>query len=261
MPEKNPEIKKIFEITDDALQGLIGFHIYVSAAVESAKEDDIRKHFPDDHMIITLDWMREYDKEELLQFMKKSFNPIFYRHMLVATVSHFDAAIEDFLDYLHKNGIDCDYKESNRGGYRSRLKWVFSRVKNCKFHYPDMSENVYDLCVVVEQARIVRNIIVHNRGLIDRNYRDEFIKIYEIFGDLELKPIFDHANEIFTEDYVTPKPIIVNAGDFFGSITRHIRLLHFLHNEIQRQYFDCPEEYNYREEKKKIEWHRVYLGI
>jgi hypothetical protein len=261
MPGRNSEIKKIFEITDDALQGLIGFHIYVSAAVDSAREDDIRKHFPDGHMIITLDWMREYDKEELIQFMKKSFIPIFYRNMLVATVGHIDAAIEDFLEYLLKNGIDCDFKESNRRSYKSRLEWAFSKVKNCKFHYPEMSENVHDLCLVVDQARIIRNIIVHNRGLIDRDYKDEFIKTYEIFGDSEFKPLFDRSIEIFTKDYATPIPITVNAGYFFGSITRHIRLLHFLHNEIQRQYFDCLEEYNYKDENKKIEWHRVYLGI
>jgi hypothetical protein len=261
MSERDLPIQRIFEITDDALQGLLGFHIYVSGAVDSAPEELIRAKCPEGQIEITPDWVRHYDREELLQFMKKSFTPIFYRNLFVAMVGYFDAATDDFIDYLLQIGINCDIRKSDLWSYKNRLEWVFRRVKGCSFEYPNFEIYVHDLCLDADHARRIRNIIVHNRGIINKKYLTDCSPVCDILSNPELEPSFCSFIDTYRKDPTASIPIIINASEFSKSLIFHIRLLHFLHNEIQKQYFGCAEGYNYKEAKKKIEWHRVFSGV
>jgi hypothetical protein len=259
MANRNPEIQKIFEITDDALQGLIGFHLFVDAAVSSSPDELIRNILPTDRILITPDWVRFYDREELLLFMRRYFTPIFFRNLFVSLVGYFDAATEDFLEYLRIREISCDHNHKERG-YQRRLEWVFRRVKDSKFGTQEMINEIPNLCLNADHSRRLRNIIVHNQGCINKQYKDVYSDVGQILGRDELKPIFDLAIENYNEDKLERIPVIVTYNQYCLSLIQHIRLLHFLHNEIQFQYFDCCDGYEYRKEHKKIEWHRVFFG-
>jgi hypothetical protein len=260
MPGRDPEIQRIFEITDDAFHGLLGFHLFTDAAVSSAPDTTIRIALPRDQIWITPDWNRFYDREELLFLMRRWFSPIFFRNLLVALVSYFDATTEDMLTYLLEKKIDCGFLESNMNYYKQRLAWVFEKVKDSIFKETLSRSDIAKICLNADHCRRLRNIIAHNQGCINNRYENDFIRVDTIFGDSSLTPQYDPAIDQFRVNRNSRVPVIISYDAYYTALRNHIRLLHFLHNEIQFQYFGHPTGYSYKEEGKRIEWQRVFFG-
>jgi hypothetical protein len=261
MPDRNPEIQRIFEIADDALQGLVGFHLFVDAAIESAPDTSVRIALPKEEMFITPDWNRFYNREDLLQFMRRWFSPIFYRNLFVGMVSYFDAASKDIfkclLDKYDEHDIGC----SNKDSYKKRLESVFKIVRNSQFGYPQTLIQIPKFCLDVDHARRLRNIIAHNNGRIDDRYENDCIDVGKIFETSDLSPHFDKAIDSFRANPSQAIPIIIKYERYYESVRNHIRLLHLFHNEVQLQYYDYPDGYSYQKEGKSLEWHRVFFGV
>ena len=98
MPTRNPEILRIFEIADDALQGLLGYFHFTSAAVGWAADNGILQSLPEKAFQITPEWRRFYRKFELLVFMRNTFHIVNSRQCMIAMVSYIDAETGDFVD-------------------------------------------------------------------------------------------------------------------------------------------------------------------
>lgn len=96
----------------------------------------------------------------------------------------------------------------------------------------------------IDNARRLRNEIIHSRGYYTKFYEDDAINENGIV--LHFLPNYCRFKEI----YLTTD----NVVDFSRS---HVEILHVLHNGIQKNYFDAPT-YGYLPEGKRIEWDRIF---
>ena len=249
---RNAEIQKIFEIADDSLQGLFGYHLYTIAAVGSAPEDGIRSSLPEKSIPLTHGWDRNYSREEFITAMKQLFIPYHTRVAIVAMANIFEVATGDFLECLIRLN-KSQAVQGNPKHYKSRLSWVFSKVQSYN-QDKGMRERIPQVCLNVDHARRIRNISVHNNGLFDEEYETDAILVS---GKAEL-----HENyQKFKKDIKKPVPLILNPYQYLTLSKSHIELLHIFHHEIQRQDFNERGSYHYGTEDKNIEWHRVLFGF
>ena len=70
-----------------------------------------------------------------------------------------------------------------------------------------------------------------------------------------------HDYKRFKTDKTQPVTLILSPDDYIKLSKSHLQLLHFLHHEIQSQDFGETSPYNYREQEKSIEWHRLLFGF
>jgi hypothetical protein len=134
-------------------------------------------------------------------------------------------------------------------------------VQGSKIGEVEIIAKIPALCLDADHARRLRNIIVHNQGCINDKYANNFSKINEIFDNQDFQPIYNQAIEDYRKNQAARIPVIITHNDYCQSLIHHLRLLHFLHNEIQLQYFNCTEGYDYRKLGKPIVWHRVFFGV
>ena len=103
----------------------------------------------------------------------------------------------------------------------------------------------------VDEARRLRNLIMHNHGIFDEIYGrvTKAINDFEKYVHIDYK---DSSNNI---------PVILNYRDIVNISMAHIEVLHILHNQIQKKYFNHPKAYDYREEQKLIiKWDLAFWG-
>ena len=60
------QILEMFTTADDSMQGLWGLHRYVQAAHETANRDRIMERIPEGSFQMTHEWLRYYDRQELV---------------------------------------------------------------------------------------------------------------------------------------------------------------------------------------------------
>lgn len=249
---RNLDIQRVFEVADDALQGLLGYYLYVINSVRCASRDCILGNLPKKVIPITHAWDRYYSPQELVDIMEKLLEPYQTRTSLVAMVNIFEVATGSFANCLQDTGHPPNIP-GNPKHYINRLKWVFEKVAKSTFPDPKIQARITDLCLDVDHSRRLRNISVHNNGLFD----DEYAKGIEVGGRKPLKHL-DYKR--YVKDRSKAVPMILYPTDYVQLSKSHIELLHVLHYEIQRQDFGDSTGYSYRDQKKAIEWHRVLLG-
>jgi len=106
---------------------------------------------------------------------------------------------------------------------------------------------------IIDNARRLRNLIVHNHSLFNAKYEDDAIRSDGI--KIELHPLYSEFKR--TQQ---PIPAIIRTEDLYPIIYAHIEALHVLHNSIQEEFFGVTEGYSYKEENKQIELKRILLG-
>ncbi len=253
--KRNSETQLVFEIADDALQALIGYFHFIDAAVTSVSDEKIRMMLPKESYKMTPDWFRNYNREELLRFMRDSFYPVHSRQCLVIMASHFEAAVSDFqkvLKEVKKVKLESKYTRN----YKAKLLWMWDLIRKSKFGTKEMQKRIPTLCLIADDARRIRNLFVHNKGLLNLKYETDFLKIGTH------KPIIYRNFDEYKKDTRIKIPILLSAREFMKFCICHIELLHFLHNEIQVKYFKFGgTPYSYRLDKKVQDWKRLFLGI
>lgn len=163
---------------------------------------------------------------------------------MIAVVSAFEAALGGFQGALTGR---------TPWGHKKKLEWAFDIVLESLDAPDDEPDGVVRLCLDVDHARRIRNLWMHNNGLFDDDYEGGAIRIRGC------KPIIDPSFRTFREGEKRV-PVVLEPEAFLRLSQSHIRLLHHIHNTIQRVHCGHREPYNYRNEGKRIEWRRLLLG-
>jgi hypothetical protein len=241
-------IEKTFVTVDDAMQGLWGLQSYIRAAVSVADRNQVERRLPQGAFKLTHEWERYYDPGQLASEMGKVGEHVMSRMCLLNLVALFEAAVKQF----HRRLRDCGHaRDLKKSGYKALLKWAFERVRNNALASAPAIGRLPGTCGDVDNARRLRNIIVHNNARYEEFYRTDAI----IDGWVEVK------HEAGFEDAIIHKRALLLAPDRFEAFSwSHVELLHILHNTIQRDFFGHDAGFNYRDEGKAIEWRRVLSG-
>lgn len=241
-------IKKAFEVADDGMQGVLGYFFYVLACKNSSPEEKVQALLPQESIQITHDWVRYYSPKQLIEAMSSYFEPYHARVSLISIISIFEGALSNIVERLVSAGKMLEPRKTN---YKARLEWAFSMALQSTYA---SASRIPDLCLYVDHARRIRNIWMHNNGLFDSGYEDSI----SIPGRT---PIIDPAYQRYKKRRKKQVPVILDPDAFPRMTVSHIELLHQLHDVIQRKYFDQVISYSYTSVSKRIEWHRLLIGV
>lgn len=255
---RNLDIRKVFDIADDSLQGVLGYHCYVTSMQKNADMKKIWKYLPDNVIPHTFSWVRYYQKQDLTDTMASIFEFYQSRISLIAVVSVFEAALGDFIHYLNKNGYQqrLNSKELKGRGesYKTWIKWAYLEAQKCDIGDKKAIKRLPKTFGKIDNARRLRNLIIHNHGLFTERYEKGAIN----FGGIEIESHPDYA--AFKKNPKIPSPIKITTQDIVDFSRSHIEVLHVLHNGIQKIFFGFSKAYDYRKEQKPIEWDKVLWG-
>lgn len=264
---RNQEIQRIFEIADDSLQGVLGYHFYVMALYRYADFNKIETYLPSTSKVAGVDafphtfsWDRYYHRKELIfTFLPPFFEFYQSRVSLTAIVSVFDDALDKFVVNLKELGYPprLDGKEfdpkKNKWGYKKRIEWAFSESRECAIGDLQAIKRLPKTFGIIDEARRLRNVIMHNHGIFDKRYEDEAIKLEGIER-------VEHPGYTRFKDSGKGVAVILNYADIVNFSRAHIEVLHILHNQIQKECFNHSEPYDYGKENKIIRWSSVFWG-
>jgi hypothetical protein len=263
---RNFEIQRIFENADESLQGVLGHHFYVLALYQSVDDlNRIRKNLPNvsdkltvDAFPMTFSWIRYYRKEELINTY---MSPFFVLYQSRVTLTGIVSVFDDFLNKViiklnclgHKPTLEGkEYNEkNNKWRYKQKIKWAFFESRDCKIGDLEAIKRLPKTFGIIDEARRLRNLIMHNHGIFDEIYGREAKEVndFEKYVHPDYK---DSSNNI---------PVILNHSDIVNISMAHIEVLHILHNQIQKKFFNHPKAYDYREERKLIiKWNLAFWG-
>jgi len=263
MSGRDPDIKSVFEVSDDSLQGILGYHLYTTAMKYNITEKEIWDFLPPDVIPHTFSWVRYYDKQELTHEMGCNFEAYQSRVSLVLIVGVFEASLQDFIRQLCNKGYrqnlesppNLEILNPERTSNKKLIKWAYQQAKKCGIGDFSSLLRLHTTFGKIDNARRLRHLIVHNKGLFNINYEKDAIREDSI--SVELHPSYREFNN-------GPNlriPLALNSSYVVDFSRAHIEALHVLHNSLQRRYFGCQDAYSYKEERKKIEWSRILRGI
>jgi len=255
--DRNQDIQKVFEIGDDSLQGVLGYNFYVNALQKSTNLKKLMEYLPDNVIPHTFSWDRYYQKEDLSNTLKTIFEFYQSRISLIAMVNVFEVTLGNFIQYLNKNGHQQTFNDKKLKGnenYKAHIKWAYLETLNCDIGDEEAIKRLPITFGKIDNARRLRNLIVHNHGLFEERYQNNVIKFKNIV--IELHP--DYL--IFQTKPQNLFPIKITTNNIVNFSKAHIEVLHVLHNNIQKKYFNVIEAYDYRKESKYIEWNKVLWG-
>lgn len=248
---RNLDIQKVFEIADDSLQGVLGYHFYIIAMQKCVDVKKIWEHLPNISIPHTFTWKRYYQKQDLTDTLKPIFEYYQSRISLIAMVNVFEVALGNFIYHLDQNG----HPQTLKHKYKSRLKWAYSEAQKCDIGDKEAIKRLPKTFGKIDNARRFRNLIIHKQGLFEESYKKDAINCMDI--EIEIHP--DYAR--FKENPQVPSPIKLTTKDIIDFSRSHIEVLHVLHNSIQKNIFGFPEPYDYGKEGKLIKWDKVLWGI
>lgn len=250
---RNPEVLAIFEKADDGIQGVFGYYAFAAAMFNTSYDRYIIEKLPE-FTPMTVEWIRIYDKQDLITAMREVFPYYHARTCLIAVVSLFENAVSRFWDCLNEAGYPQNGKK--RDGYKDRLRdWVFVRVKSSTYGSKEMINRIPQNLRDIDHARRLRNCFLHFNGLLNKRYEDDAI---EIDNKFELIPDYRE----WKDDPSQEKPVILSIQDFMRCYIAHLEILHQLHDVIQREDFgETGPGYNYEKEGKIILWRRILIGV
>lgn len=255
---RNPDIQKVFEIADDSLQGVFGYHLFVTAMQEVVDIEKIREHLPNERIPLTFSWDRFYRKQDLINAFRMPIFELYQsRISLIAMCNVFEVSLANFIRYLNQKG----YRQYLNGqrlkgdpSYRKCIKWAYKQSLKCDIGDKEAIKRLPITFGIIDNARRLRNLIVHNHGLFNTFYEEDAIDSDEI--KIELHPHYSQFK-------INPRrstPLIVTTKYIVRFSKAHIEVLYVLHNGIQKEYFGFSKPYEYRKEQKGIEWKRVLWG-
>lgn len=243
---RDSKIETIFTAADDAMQGLWALHMYLKAATDTTGPQSIVPRLPDKGFQLTHEWFRFYDPKELVREIRDTgIEFLLSRASLVSLVTISEAALGDMNARLAELG------HSREQGNMRLLKWAFGLTRNSNSGSEKMLKRLPETCGDLDNARRLRNCIVHNNGKYDSRYLEDAINDGWVVVQRESD----------TSSAATCRHIIQLTTSRYEHFSRsHIEFLHILHNTIQSGFFGHHYGYNYAEEGKRIEWHRVLTG-
>ncbi len=251
---RDKEIRRSFEIADDGMQGTIGYYYYVVACEDSATIKGISKRIPKNQIPVTFEWGRFYNPQDLIGIMGSCFGLYHARICLVSSISVFESALKGFIERLNNLGLISNTKKRKLQHYKKKLEWVFDIVSGSTYGTKTMQERIPDLWLNVDHARRIRNLWMHNNGLLNEKYESDCISI------IGKQPIVVGAYQ----EYKRSKnkiPIALKPDSFIPTCLSHIELLHQIHHNIQKEFFGQKRAYSYKSLRKGIEWQRLLIGI
>ena len=215
--------------------------------------EKITEYLPNVSFPMTFDWVRFYEKQDLVQAFKPPVLEFYQsRISLTSVVTAFEVALDGFINCLVKKGYNQEIKNQNQ--IKHCIKWAYEQLSPCYIGYKDAIERLPVTFGIIDNARRLRNLIIHNQGLFDQGYEKDAIRFRDIRIDMHPHYSFYEANP------QKPIPVILNTADFLRFSKAHLEALHLLHNEIQKKYFDYNLGYDYRVENKAIEWNKALWG-
>lgn len=253
---RDKEIQKIFETADDSLQGIIGYHMYVAAMENAADYHQIMTNLPDQQFQMTFSWIRYYSKQTLLEAFKPPKLELYQsKILLVAMTGVFEASLVGFVEALDRRGFQQHLpKRGKRPGYKDYLRWAYDQASKCDIGDKHALGRLPQTFGMIDNARRLRNLIVHCGGLFDQIYERDVLSYKDIVVDLH------SYYEQFKRNLRKAVPVIIDRQYFHRLMLAHIEVLHILHNRIQEEYFEVLDGYSYRREQKPIDWERVLWG-
>jgi hypothetical protein len=237
----------IFTTADDQMQGLWGFHRYVKAALDITKPEDLLHQLPPKMFPLTHEWVRYYDPKEMADNVFQMGEFLLSRQSLLGLVSVCEAALLRLNEHL-----------ANIKGYpkisanKKLLVWAFGRMRKSPVASPEATVRLPKTCGDLDNARRLRNCIVHRNGCYD-----EEMYLQDVIRDDWVIPQFERNSQSAAANRET---IFLTTGHFERLTRSHIEFLHILHNTIQCQEFGHSVPYNYADENKSIEWYRILSG-
>lgn len=221
----------------------------------------ILPHLPDGAIPHTFSWVRYYQKGDLLAKLIPIFESLQCRYSLVAMLNVFQVGLRNFLSRLFETNHvqDLSPKKLEKGLHsdKHRLNWAYTRARQCDVGDPEAIKRLPVTFSRIDNARRLRNDVVHNHGLFTERYESDALH-------------FDNAEVILHPDYglfkarQEPVPIRLTTDNIVDFSRSHIEVVHVLHNEIQKHCFGHSDPYDlaydYRRQKKLIEWDKVFSG-
>lgn len=252
---RDPEILHAFELSDDAITAVLGYSYYAMAALAVAqdKKAEVSRLIPESSIQITHEWARYYNPHQLTQVMSEMSELVNARLCIVLVVGIFEAGLTKMVDRIVALGRDSASKKALKT-YKSKLCWGINKVLASTYGSPEMQQRRPQLCLDLDHARRIRNLMVHNNGLFNSRFEEDAIKIP---GH---SPLFHPSLTKFRTDQTQAVPLLLTWNDFNLLTLSHIEFLHHLHDCIQRGYFGCTDSYSYIREKKPIDWVRLLRG-
>jgi hypothetical protein len=221
----------------------------------------ILPNLPDGVIPHTFSWVRYYQKEDLLAKLVPIFESIQCRYSLVAMLNVFQVGLRNFLTRLaetkHVQDLPTKKLEECLKTDRPRLNWAYKRARMCDVCDPEAINRLPVTFSRIDNARRLRNDIVHNHGLFTDRYETDALH----FDDAE---VILHPDYALFKDRRQSVPIKLATSHIEDFSRSHIEVLHVLHNEIQKDCFghSDPDDpaYDYRRAEKRIEWDRAFSG-
>jgi len=264
MSNRDHDIQSVFEVADDSLQGILGHYYYTLAMNHDVNEENLWNLLPDKAIPHTFSWIRYYDKQELTKEMQKSFLAYQSRVSLVLMTNVFEAGLGDFLFHLTAKGHPQKLTYEKIAGkkqlkkedesYKRLLRWAYQESMKCDIGDAPALARLPSTFGKIDNARRLRNLIVHNKGLFKERYSTDAITENNI--QVEMHPDY----WVFSNNLQQKVPVMLGPEEVENFSRAHIEALHILHNGIQKNYFRYGTSYDYRDERKKIEWNRIILG-
>ncbi len=249
---RDEDIQRVFEIADDSLQGVLGHYIYVITLQMAADKQKILMKLPERRIPMTFSWDRFYRKEDLLKAFKLPEFQIYQARLsLTMMVNLFEVSLRSFIRNLDEKGYRQHLKNSH---LKTCIKWANEQLSQCDIGDQKAIERLPQTWGIIDNARRLRNLIVHNQGIFDKSYEKDAIKTTGI--TIDLHPHF----QIYKTNPKEIVPIVFDTNYFFRFVRAHIEVLHLLHNFMQKKYFGYDDAYDYRREHKGIEWNRALWG-
>jgi len=213
----------------------------------AAKPSELLMFLPPDAFPIRHEWVRFYDRKEMAHSIEEIREFLLSRQSLLGLVSICEAAVFR----LNERLADLD-KCARISGIKKLLGWAFQIVRNIPEASSEAASRLPTTCGDLDNARRLRNCIVHRNGCYD-----EKMYFHDNVDDGWVNPQYERDSRQSAE---RREPIFLTTGRFEYITRSHIEFLHILHDTIQAKEFGHSVGYNYAEEGKQIEWHRILSG-
>jgi hypothetical protein len=235
----------IFTTADDQMQGLWALHRYLKAAADIAEPDKLVSLMPQGKFLLTHEWVRFYDPNEMVKQVCQMHEFLLCGQSLITLVSVCEAALFRLNEHLSQVRHHAPLTKNSK-----LLEWGFNLVKQSPVASEKAAKRLPETCGDLDNARRLRNCIVHRNGCYDEDmYFQQVIRDGWVLPQYEKRPA-PKASE----------PIFLVTGRFEHLTRSHVEFLHILHNTVQKKEFRHDVSYNYEEEGKPIEWHRILSG-
>ena len=141
-------------------------------------------------------------------------------------VTAFEVALNGFNTLLEEKGY-------NQGLKNQKLQWAYEQLTPCDIGNTEAITRLPITFGIIDNARRLRNLIVHNQGLFNERYGKGVLKFRDIKVDMH-----PHYS-LYNTNLHKPTPVIFDTPYFLNFSKAHLEVLHLLHNKIQKKYFSC----------------------